>query len=236
MDYQLILENLRQLQEEEYQKFTQKLIPNIAPEKILGVRIPKLRSLAKKIAKEDWQFFLAMENLQTFEEVMLQAMVIGELKEPLAKILPLIENFIPKIDNWSVCDSFCSGLKITRQYPKEMRQFIAPYVTSTRAYDNRFAAVMLLNYYASEDYLAENLEWLAQMKHEDYYVKMAVAWAVSIFYVKMPEEVLPFLEENSLDDFTHNKALQKITESLRVDVETKIMIRSLKRQGQKQGR
>jgi 3-methyladenine DNA glycosylase AlkD len=211
----------------EYQKFSAKHLPGI--DNILGIRLPELRKIAKTIAREDLQSYLAQAKNDYFEEIMLQGMVIGYVKADIEEILSYIAAFVPKIDNWSVCDSFCGGLKITKKHKTQMWEFLQPYLVSKKEYELRFAVVMLLNYYIEDAYLERVLQILDQIKHDAYYVKMAVAWALSICYVKQPEKTMAYLQQNQLDDFTYNKALQKITESLRVDSETKNLIRGMKR-------
>jgi len=165
---------------------------------------------------------------------MLQAMVIGHVQADLDELLKAIEAFVPKIDNWSVCDSFCAGLKCTKVYSEPMWAFLQPYLKSDQEYEIRFGVVMLLNFYLDERYIDRVLIALDRIRHEAYYVKMSVAWAISMAYVKQPEVTLRYLNHNTLDDFTYNKALQKITESYRVDPESKQMIRSMKRKVKKQ--
>jgi 3-methyladenine DNA glycosylase AlkD len=213
--------------DEEYQKFASALIPNV--NNVVGVRLPELRKLAKKIAKGDWRAYLEHAQSEYFEEIMLQGMVIGYVKADIDEALQYVAKFVPKIDNWSVCDSFCVGLKFTKMNMEQVWDFLQPYLSSENEYDIRFGVVMLLNFYIEEEYISRVLQLLDNAKHEGYYVKMAVAWAVSICYIKLPEFTMTYLNSNSLDNFTYNKALQKITESYRVDPETKKMIRSLKR-------
>lgn len=215
------------LADEKYRQFSASLIPNI--NNVVGVRLPELRKLARNIAKSDWRAYLAQADSDYFEEVMLQGMVIGSAKADVEEILHHVAAFVPKIDNWSVCDSFCSGLKIASSHKERTWEFIQPYLASDKEYEIRFGVVMLLNYYVDEDYIHQVLERLDRIKHEGYYVKMAVAWAVSICFVKLPDITVDYLRSNSLDDFTYNKALQKITESYRVAPETKALIRSMKR-------
>ncbi|MCU6796418.1 DNA alkylation repair protein [Paenibacillus sp. WQ 127069] len=222
-----IKEQLIELAEEKYQKFTAALIPNI--NNVLGVRLPELRKLAKMIAKSDWRTYLDQADSEYFEEVMLQGMVIGYIQTDSAEFLRYVADFVPKIDNWSVCDSFCIGLKFTLTNKETMWDFVQPYLLSKHDYDIRFGVVMLLDYYIEEEYISRVLERLDSIKHEGYYVKMAVAWALSICYVLLPEPTMIYLKSNSLDKMTYNKALQKITESYRVDQETKRLIRSMKR-------
>lgn len=214
---------------ESYRKFSAALIPNVEMDTILGVRLPELRGLAKQLAKGDWRSYLKQADSDYFEEVMLQGMVIGYAEADPEQKLVYVAQFVPKIDNWSVCDSFCSGLKFARANKPRVWQFVQPYLSSPREYDVRFGVVMLLNQYMEEEYISAVLKHLDEIRHDGYYAKMAVAWALSICYIKLHEPTLNYLQCSSLDDFTYNKALQKITESLRVDPQTRNLIRGMKR-------
>lgn len=222
-----IRKQLLELAEQEYQKFSSALIPNI--HNVMGVRLPELRKLAKRIALEDWRTYLEHAESDYFEEVMLQGMVIGYVKADIGEILRYVTAFVPKIDNWSVCDSFCVGLKFTKINMKEVWDYLEPFLNSDKEYEIRFGVVMLLNFYIEEEYIDRVLLRLDNIQHDGYYVKMAVAWAISMCYVKQPVPTMIYLKNNSLDDFTFNKALQKIIESFRVDQDCKNIIRSMKR-------
>lgn len=228
-----IKDQLKELADAGYQKFAAALIPNV--DHVLGVRLPQLRKLAREIAGSDWRAYLAQADDEFFEEVMLQGMVIGYAKADIEEILRYVAAFVPKIDNWSVCDSFCAGLKFTRSHKERVWHFLQPYLASDREYDIRFGVVMLLNYYIDESYIHDVLRWLDRIRHDGYYVKMAVAWAISICFVKLPEPTMAYLQNHSLDDITYNKALQKIIESHRVTEETKTLIRSMKRNRSRSG-
>ncbi|PTL37991.1 DNA alkylation repair protein [Alkalicoccus saliphilus] len=210
-----------------YQKFAASLIPNV--DNVLGVRLPELRKIAKETAKKDWRTYLEENEDEYFEETMLQGMIIGYADAEVEDKLYYVAAFVPKINNWSVCDSFCSSLKFTKNNKERVWKFIQPYLVSEREYEVRFGVVMLLNFYVEENYLDSVLNHLDQINHEGFYAKMAVAWAVSICYIKFPDSTGEFLKNNTLDDFTHNKSLQKITESTRVSKETKMSIRKMKR-------
>ncbi len=227
MDTPTIREQLLELADKDYQKFTAALLPNV--DLILGVRIPMLRKVAKQLANGDWQAFLATADNWYMEEVMLQGMVIGYAKVEPEERLIYIARFLPKINNWSVCDSFCAGLKFTNRNKELVWDFLQPYFASDREFEVRFCAVMLLDFYIGSEYIERLLKLLDGIRHDGYYVKMAVAWAVSACFVKLPEPTMAYLKKNTLDNFTYNKALQKITESLVVDKETKELIRSMKR-------
>ncbi|EOS25647.1 hypothetical protein C806_01774 [Lachnospiraceae bacterium 3-1] len=223
-----IRKQLEQQKEPEFQQFIAKLLPGVEP--ILGVRLPMLRKLAKQLAKGDWKKYLCYAVDDSYEEIMLQGMVLGYAKGDLQEKKEYLERFIPKIDNWSVCDSACSTIKLAQRQPQEMWEFLQPYLKSTQEFHIRFGLVQLLDYYVNETYLFQVLEAVQQVKQEDYYVNMAQAWLISICYREFPKETFPVLRENSLNDFTHNKAIQKITESLKVPKEEKEQVRKLKRE------
>ncbi len=222
-----IRKELEAIANEDYRQFSSKLIPNI--NNVLGVRLPELRKIAKRLAKEGFTEYLAVTDLMYFEEIMLQGMTIGYLKTNWEGKEKYVAEFVPKINNWSVCDSFCTGLKFDRTDKDLVWNFIQPYLKSKEAYEIRFAVVMLLFHFVDEKYTKHVFRAFDKIRHDDYYVKMAVAWAVSIYYRDLPDASMPYLKDNNLDDWTHNKAIQKITESLAIDKETKDIIRTIKR-------
>lgn len=156
------------------------------------------------------------DDKELFEEVMFQGMLIGYAPLSLTERLSYLDRFLPKIDNWSVCDSVCSTMKFAKEYPQETWDFLQKYIHGGEEYGIRFAVVMYIDYFIREDYLRQVLRELDGIRHPAYYVKMAVAWAVSMCYVFNMEETEAFLDTCSLDDFTYNKSIQKIIESRRV--------------------
>lgn len=218
---------LKALAEPDYQAFASRLLPGV--DNLLGVRIPVLRKLARQLAREDWRAALAAMGDGSFEEIMLQGLILGYAKGSPADILPHVAAFVPKIDNWSTCDSFCSGLKLAAAYPEPVWDFLQPYLDSDRAFSVRFAVVMLLFYYLDEAHIDRVLSLLDGVRQPDYYARMAVAWAVSIAYVRFPEKTLAYLKICSLDDFTYNKALQKAVESRCVGESARALLRAMKR-------
>ncbi|RDU22884.1 DNA alkylation repair protein [Anaerosacchariphilus polymeriproducens] len=213
--------------EPEYKEFSKRLLPGV--DNIIGVRLPVLRKIAKKIAKNNPEEYLKNASDHTFEEIMIQGMVIGYLDRDIEEVLKHISVFLPKINNWSVCDSFCTGLKITEKYPQHMWVFLQKLYRDESEYIVRFAVVILLRFFITEEYILNSFSLFDRVKHQGYYVKMAVAWAVSTSFVKFPDLTKLYLQNNNLDDFTYNKSLQKILESLSVSKETKEWIRKMKR-------
>lgn len=224
-----IKSRLLELADKKYQEFHSGLCPGT--NNIIGVRVPVLRNFAKEIAKEEnVKEYLQMNQAEYYEEVLLQGMLIGITKHlKIEEVFYYLKQFIPKIDNWAVCDITAAGLKITKKYPIEMWNFLMPYLSSKEEFELRFAIVMLLDFYITEEYIDQVLVILNQVKHTGYYVKMAVAWAISIAFIRFPEKTMNLLEKNQLDDFTFNKALQKIIESYRVSEDVKNQMRKMKR-------
>ncbi len=229
-----ISQELSRLADPSYRDFTSALLPGTC--NILGVRLPALRKLAKRLTKEDWEWYLAQCTAHSFEEIMLKGFLIGYGHEaasiPLPRIMDEITLFLPWIDNWSVCDSFCTTLKAARDNPEAFWDYLQPLFKSEEEFTLRFAVVMLLNHYINDAYIHRLYPVFDSIRHPGYYVKMAVAWAISMCYVQYPDQTERYLEICRLDDFTFNKALQKITESRCVDAETKKHIRAMKRKAQ----
>ena len=220
---------LESLADSEYRDFTSALIPNVEKSRVIGVRLPQIKKLADRVAKNGWREFLSQEPGDTLEEKLLRGFVIGRAKLPVEEHLVLVRDFVPLIDCWSVCDSFVMSLKFVRKNRAEVWEFIKPYFFSSKPYDVRFAVVMTLGYFSDEEYADRAFRIFDSIENNDYYVSMAAAWAVSVFFVHAPEQTWRYLRSNCLDDDTHNKALRKIIESRRVSDEDKTIIRTLKR-------
>lgn len=222
-----IREELINLADEKYKKFHSNLCPGV--ENILGVRLPLLRKISKDLSKNNYKDYLDNDSIEYYEEIMVEGLIIGYIKVDNETRFKYIRNFVPKINNWAVCDSFCNNLKFTKKNMSEVWDFILPYTSSKNEFDVRFAVVMMLNFYIVDDYIDNVLSVLNHIHHDGYYVKMAVAWAVSFAYIHFPDKALSFLKNNNLDNFTYNKSLQKIIESNRVSKEYKNLMRSMKK-------
>ena len=223
-----ILDFLKNNKDEKYKDFSSSLIPE--SHELIGVRLPLLRNFAKKIVKENnVEEYLSNAKSNYFEEIMLQGLVIGYYNSDIQNIISLCQNFVPKIDNWSICDSFCNSLKISKKYPNEMWEYINSYINSDKTYEIRFLIVMLLSHYVDKKYLDDIFGIIEKVKKEDYYVKMAIAWLISVCYIKYPDETFNYLNRCSLDKFTYNKSIQKILESYRVSSENKKEIKNMKK-------
>ena len=226
---QKIKKKLFELADPKYKEFHGGLCPGT--ENIIGVRVPVLRKYAQELFKEkDWKQTIEEIDDEYYEEIMLQGMLIGQAKnEDINTILKYMEKYVPKIDNWAICDIFCAGLKITKKYKKEMWNFIQKYLKSDKEFEIRFAVVMILDYYIDEEYLKEDFKILDDIKHEGYYVKMAVAWAISVCLIKYYEDTVEYLKTSKIDNWTYNKAIQKAIESYRISDNQKNFLRKLKK-------
>ena len=223
-----IKEDIIKLVDYRYKEFHSKLCPGI--NNILGVRVSVLRNYAKEIRKDSsLEKLLKIIDDEYYEEIMLQGMLIGLEKDiSFEKLEEYIKLFVPKINNWAICDNFCAGLKITKKYKKEMWNFIQKYLKSDKEFEIRFAVVMILDYYIDEEYLKEDFKIFDDIKHEGYYVKMAVAWAISVCLIKYYEDTIEYLKTSKIDNWTYNKAIQKAIESYRISDKKKQELRKMK--------
>ncbi|MCM1311754.1 MAG: DNA alkylation repair protein [Bacteroides sp.] len=222
-----IRKELEAMADAKLQKFSSALIPGAD---IIGVRIPQLRLLAKRIAKEeDWREFLTRDNRASFEERLLHGLVIGYAKMTVEERLERIGAFVHLIDSWAVCDCACSTFKAVRKELTRTLGFLQPYLNSDKEFELRFGVVMLMDYFINDEYIDYTLLRLAGLAPQHYYSKMAVALALSVCYVKYPEKTMRVLKGCALDKDTFHKTLQKIIESKRVAEHEKNIIRELKR-------
>lgn len=222
-------ERLLQLLRTGNPKFAQSLHPGV--DHILGVRVPDVRALAKETAADPkWEMYLSELEHYYMEERMLHGMILGHVKTlSVEERLQKLHDFIPLINSWSVCDTVCSTLKFAERNKEVVWAFIEPYFDASDEYAVRFAVVMALCHYMDASYLERLFVHFDRISHEGYYVKMAVAWAVSVCYVKYPTETERYLTNNHLDTFTHNMAIRKIAESYRVKAADKERLKRYRR-------
>ncbi len=215
------------LEDRKNAKRSSSITPNAKP--VLGARLPDLRRLAKQIAKKDYRAFLEQCPDDFFEWQVLQAFVLGYAKDDIETVLGYADQFIPKIGDWCVNDSFCQSFQIARQNRAHVWEWLMRYADMQEEYPQRVVAVMLLSHFLVDTFIEDVLGVMDRLKCGAYYTKMGVAWCVATAYVKFPAETYAYLKENRLDDWTFNKSVQKMTESLRVSKEDKEMLRGMKR-------
>ena len=222
-----IQKELFALQDKEYMKFLSKLTPNVSEDTIIGVRIPEIRKLAKKLVKNnEYEDFLKELPHKYYDENLLHGAIISESKN-FEKCIKLLDNFLPFVDNWAVCDTISP--KIFKKYKKELIEKIKEWSQSDKTYTCRFGVEMLMTHFLDEDFKKEYLEVVANIHSEEYYVKMVVAWFFATALAKQWDYAVIYLEDNRLDVWVHNKTIQKARESLRISLEKKEYLKKLKR-------
>lgn len=222
-----ILTRLFSLQDQEYGDFQARLMPGISRERIIGVRTPELRRLARELAGTDEaSHFLQEEVHRYYEENNLHGILISGIRDYESCITEL-EHFLPQVDNWATCDLIrpAAVKKRLPEFLKEIRRWLA----SGHTYTIRFAVEMLMCYYLDDAFEPEYPELVCSVQSEEYYVKMMIAWYFATALAKQYEKALPFLEEQRLDVWTHNKTIQKAVESFRIKPEQKEYLKRLRR-------
>ena len=222
-----ILQRFFTLQDVEYQVFQSKLIPNIPPERMIGVRTPALRTLAKELAKRgDAGEFLAALPHRYFDENQLHAFMIS-LGKDYGETLAAVNAFLPYIDNWATCDQLSPA--VFRKHHAELLPEIWRWMASEQTYTIRFGIGMLMQHYLDADFDPAYLERVAALRSDEYYVNMMIAWYFATALAKQYDAALPYLEGQRLDTWTHNKAIQKAVESFRITAEQKEYLKTLKK-------
>ena len=222
-----IQKELFSLQDKEYMKFLSKLTPNVSEDTIIGVRIPKIRKLAKKLVKNnEYEDFLKELPHKYYDENLLHGAIISENKD-FENCIKLLDDFLPFIDNWAVCDTISP--KIFKKYKKGVIEKIKEWSQSDKTYTCRFGVEMLMTHFLDEDFKKEYLEVVANIHSEEYYVKMAVAWFFATALAKQWDYAVIYLEDSRLDVWVHNKTIQKARESLRILEDKKGYLKGLKR-------
>lgn len=214
---------LFELQDEKFRDFQRRLIPNIPPESIIGVRTPELKKLAKEMGcAED---FLPRLPHKYFEENQVHAFVISGMKD-FDECVRRLEEFLPYVDNWATCDQI--SVKLFKKHTGELLPHIRRWISSDKTYTIRFGIGCLMIYYLDGEFRPEYPELVAGIKSNEYYVNMMIAWYFATALAKQYEAVIPYIEDRRLDDWTHRKAIQKAIESYRITDEQKTYLRTLK--------
>ncbi len=222
-----IQKELFSLQDKEYMKFLSKLTPNVSEDTIIGVRIPEIRKLAKKLVKNnEYEDFLKELPHKYYDENLLHGAIISENKD-FENCIELLNSFLPFVDNWAVCDTISP--KIFKKHKKELIEKIKEWSQSDKTYTCRFGVEMLMTHFLDEDFKKEYLEMVANIHSEEYYVKMVIAWFFATALTKQWDYAVIYLENNRLDVWVHNKTIQKARESLRILEDKKGYLKGLKR-------
>ena len=222
----MITDRLFELQDTGYRDFHSRLISDIPKERIIGVRTPALRKLAKELAgTQEAAAFISQLPHNYYEEDNLHAFLVCEMKN-FDKCMAEVERFLPYINNWATCDGFAP--KVFKKHRAEIYEKVKQWLGSDKTYTVRFGIVTLMDYLKA-DFDEEMLSLVADIRSEEYYINMAIAWYFSMALVWQYNAALPYLTEERLDKWTHNKSIQKATESRQIDDKTKEYLRTMKR-------
>ena len=224
-----IYEKLMEYRDEKYSEFQSKLVPNISPKTIIGVRTPDMRAVAKAVAGTDEaKAFLSELPHKYYEENLVHFFLVASIKD-FDECVREVERFLPFIDCWPVCDQ--SSPKVFKKKHDKLLPLIKKWIDSPHVYTARFGMHMLMNEFLDADFKPEYLDWVAEKRGEDYYLKMMVAWYFATALAKQYDATIPVIESRRLESWTHNKAIQKAIESFRVTDEHKEYLRTLRVRG-----
>lgn len=227
------MNNITQLlidkKEEKYKKFSKKIIPDTKLE-ILGVRVPNIKKIARLLKAEQPELISTFINDYThtyYEEWFLHGLLLQNVTD-IDNLFALLDNFLLYVDNWAICDSTASVLKIVKKYPEKFYKKICEWIESNKTYVVRFAIVLLNDYYLDNYFSEKLLKKVIKIASNNYYVKMAKAWFLSTSLIKQYEKTIWVLQQKVLDKFTHNKTIQKAIDSYRIDADIKIYLKTLR--------
>lgn len=218
-------ERLFSMREEQYAQFQSKLTPTLARERFIGVRTPALRKLAKELSGEEAETFLREEHVY-YEENMLHALLLNEEKD-FARCCAEVERFLPRIDNWAVCDGLSP--KVFARHKEELLPKVRAWAAAREVYPCRFGVGMLMRHYLDGAFREEYLEIPAAVRSEEYYVNMMLAWFYATALAKQWDATLPYLTERRLGLWVHNKTIRKARESYRITAAQKAQLWTLRR-------
>ena len=212
--YRQFVEYLISIQDLKYKEFHSSLVLNSKYE-MIGIRVPIMRDIAKKIAKGNIEEFLEYAQDRYYEEVMIQGLVISHIKDE-KEFHKYFREYINKIDNWALCDSFCSSIKIVKKYEEKYFKEAVKMALNKKEFISRVGLVMILNHFINQNNFDGIFDTLNKIQSDKFYINMAEAWLLCEMYIKFPKETTKFLKKNNINTFTQNKAISKIHDSYRV--------------------
>ncbi len=219
-----IRKTLLSMADEKYRDFSSKLMPNVKKERVIGIRIPHLRKFSKEL--ENYGEFLKDLPHKYFEEDNLHAFLI-EREKDFEKCIKLLDEFLPYVNNWATCDSMKP--KVLKKHPEKLLIHVKRWINSKDMYATRYAINLLMSFYLDENFDKKFLLAVASVKSEEYYINMMRAWYFATALAKQYDETLPYIENNILDVWTHNKTIQKSVESHRISEDKKEFLKRMRR-------
>lgn len=225
--YKSFVKYLLSLQDLKYREFHTSLVLNSKYE-FIGIRTPIMKDIAKQIAKGDIEGFLKCAQDKYYEEVMIQGLVISHIKDE-STFNKYFKKHIKKIDNWALCDTFCSAIKIVEKHEDRYLKEALEMSLNSKEFISRIGLVMILGHFIKKENLSIIFDTLNKITSDKFYINMAEAWLVCEMYTKFPKETLKFLKKNNLNKFTQNKAISKIHDSFRVSAKEKELLKKYKK-------
>ena len=220
-----VQEYLLSQKDQKYRDFTLPLIPNVDEKTFIGVRLPIIKKYAKDLDEKTRKEFLNSLPHYYHEENLLHAFILSNIKD-FDEFIKYVDAFLPYVSNWSVCDTICN--KHLNKYKDRLIDEIYRWLKSDELYRVRYAVKCLMNYYLNEEFKEEHIARVAEVKLDDYYVRMMIAWYIATGLAKNYDDFIKVIENKIIDEFTHNKAIQKAVESYRVSDEHKAYLKTLK--------
>lgn len=225
--YQSFLQYLITQKDEKYREFHSSLVLNSKYE-MIGIRVPIMRKIAKEIAKTNIEEFLKYAENNYYEEIMIQGLVISHIKDE-ELFNKYFKEYINKIDNWALCDTFCSAIKIVEKHEDKYFREAVKMSLNKKEFISRIGLVMILDHFINKKNLENIFDILNEIESDKFYINMAEAWLLCEMYIKFPKETKTFIQKNNLNKFTHNKAISKIHDSYRVSKEEKEYLNTLRK-------
>ncbi len=225
MTYDEFIKYLYSFQDLKYRNFHKKLI---LTDDLIGIRTETLKKIAKAISKDNYKLFIKNNRHILYEENVIHGLLLGYLKLEFNILKIFIDEFLPFINNWAVCDLTVSNLKAFSKNKENGFEEVKKYLKSKNTWINRFGYVVLLNYYIEDKYI-DKIFKLCENYPDEYYVKMSIAWLISMCYIKYKNKTIQYLNNCKLDIWTYNKTIQKIIESNRVSKEEKEILKKMKK-------
>ncbi|MDD4141907.1 MAG: DNA alkylation repair protein [Bacteroidales bacterium] len=222
-----IINDLKSMQDPKYREFNCRIIHTVPIEEMIGVRSPDIKKYAKTFSESEAFEFLEELPHRYYEENAIHSNLIVRYCKDITTSLKYIEDFLPFIDNWAICDTISP--KIFRKNPDIVYEHVCIWLQSERTYTVRFGIVTLLQFFLDENYRPEILNMIAEIRSEEYYINIAIAWFFSYALIKQFHDTFPYIEKGVLDKWIHNKSIQKAVESYRISEETKQLLKTYKK-------
>jgi 3-methyladenine DNA glycosylase AlkD len=214
--------------DEKYRIFNERCVVPIGY-KTIGIRHPVIRKYAKEICNGDWRSYLRDVRDEYHEDMILRSYIVTQAKMEMNERFEMISDIAERMDNWAICDSLASAMKVNKKNSAAVWDFILPFITTRKEFQVRFTVAVMLFHFVDDEHVGSVIEYMETVKEDHYYVKMGVAWCLSVCFIRFPERTTEYLKNNTLDNFTFNKTLSKITDSFRVSDDVKTAIRKMRR-------